>query len=84
MLTRCDQTSKCKSILLKLLSFENCLILKWTQRLVFHVLTKHVKSTNSVRLDCFDRIVHVVGRRCWRRQVIDLVHCEKKEKINYI
>lgn len=80
VLTRCDQTSKCKSMLLKLLLFENCPTLKRIQWLVFHVLTKHVKSTNSVRLDCFDGIVHVVGRRCWRRQVIDLVHCEKQEK----
>lgn len=47
---------------------------------ILNVLTKHVKSANGVGLDCFDGIVHVVGRRGWRRQVIDLVHCKEQEK----
>ncbi len=42
------------------------------------VLTQHVQSANSVGLERFDGIVHVVRRRGWRCQVIDLVHCKKQ------
>lgn len=46
------------------------------------VLTKHVESSDGVGLQCFNWIVHVVGRRGWRCQVVDLVHCQKKKHRN--
>lgn len=53
-----------------------------SQQRAFTVLTKHVQSANSVGLECFDRVVHVVGRRGWRCQVIDLVHCKEQENVH--
>lgn len=44
------------------------------------LLTKHVKSANGIGLECFDGVIHVVGRRGWRSQVINLVHCEEQKE----
>lgn len=44
------------------------------------VLTEHVESADGVGLYCFDGVVHVIGGRGWRRQVIDLIHCEEQDK----
>lgn len=44
-----------------------------------HLLTKHVQCTNGVGLQGFDGVIHIVRRRGWRCQVIDLIHCEKQE-----
>lgn len=41
-------------------------------------LTQHVERPNGVGLQRLDGVVHVAGRRGWRRQVVDLVHCGGK------
>lgn len=41
-------------------------------------LTEHVERADGVCLERFDGVVHVVGRRGRRRQVIDLVHCKER------
>lgn len=41
-------------------------------------LTQHVERPDGVGLQRLDGVVHVAGRRGWRRQVVDLVHCGGK------
>ena len=46
-------------------------------------LTQHVQGPDGVGLQCLDGVVHVVGRRRRRGQVVDLVHCGGWQEAKY-
>lgn len=44
-------------------------------------LTQHVQRPDGVGFERLDGVVHVVGRRGWGGQVVDLIHCGQSQAV---
>ncbi len=45
---------------------------------IFGAAYQYINRADGVGLNCFDCVVHVVGRRGWRRQMVDLIHFQEE------